>query len=224
MDMTIELAQQIEDNQKMHLGSTLLVFASAPVMIPKTNKCSCQAGLVDNNNITSLICKTQVASYFINLILDSKSSVSVITKHFLEAIGRKINESSTRPMTNIHGDKKKELGIAKAVFVCINIISIKTDIKVFKAKKYTIIVGNEWLKKTKALLDYKLCKLIIKYSKKSIVIKYYHWTISPVLKQNQKEKQSDKSDNDKSDEKKDQKEQKKLLNSLILSLPAMASH
>ncbi|KAG9299308.1 hypothetical protein G9A89_013956 [Geosiphon pyriformis] len=34
MDMAIKFAQQIEDNQKMHLGSTLPVFALAPIMTP----------------------------------------------------------------------------------------------------------------------------------------------------------------------------------------------
>ncbi|KAG9296598.1 hypothetical protein G9A89_015190 [Geosiphon pyriformis] len=34
MDMAIELAQRIEDNQRMHLGSTLPVFALVPVMAP----------------------------------------------------------------------------------------------------------------------------------------------------------------------------------------------
>ncbi|KAG9306160.1 hypothetical protein G9A89_016064 [Geosiphon pyriformis] len=82
---------------------------------PKTNKHPHQAELADNSNVTPLICKAQVAGYFIDLILNSESSVSVIVKHFLEAIGRKINESSTRPITNIHGDKKKGLDIAKAV-------------------------------------------------------------------------------------------------------------
>ncbi|KAG9303759.1 hypothetical protein G9A89_018656 [Geosiphon pyriformis] len=62
---------------------------------PKTNKRPHQAGLADNSNVTPLICKAQVAGYFIDLILDSESFVSVIAKHFLEAIGRKIDESST---------------------------------------------------------------------------------------------------------------------------------
>ncbi|KAG9295571.1 hypothetical protein G9A89_003874 [Geosiphon pyriformis] len=84
---------------------------------PKTNKHPCQAGLANNSNVISLICKAQVAGYFINLILDSKLSVSIIAKHFLETIDRKINESSTRPITNVHGNKKKNLGIAKAVSV-----------------------------------------------------------------------------------------------------------
>ncbi|KAG9284503.1 hypothetical protein G9A89_014107 [Geosiphon pyriformis] len=133
--------------------------------------------------------------YFIDLILDSGSSISVIAKHFLEAIGRKIDEPSTRPMTNVHGDKKKGLGIAKAIPVHINDISIETDMEVSEAKKYTIIVGNEWLKKAKALLDYELCELIIRCGKKLIV--------------NQEEEQSEESDDEESDDDEEQKEQKK---------------
>ncbi|KAG9306227.1 hypothetical protein G9A89_016131 [Geosiphon pyriformis] len=134
---------------------------------PKTNKCSYQAKLADNNNIIPLICKVQVAGYFIDLILDSESSVSIIAKHFLEAIGIKINEPSTRPITNIHGDKKK------------------------------------------ALLDYELCALTIRYDEKPIVVKCHYWTTSLVTKQNQEKEQSDESDNDESDDKKNQEKQEK---------------
>ncbi|KAG9301599.1 hypothetical protein G9A89_016669 [Geosiphon pyriformis] len=109
-------------------------------------------------------------------------------------------------MTNVHGDKKKGLGIAKAIPVCINSISIETDIEVSEAKEYTIIVGNKWLKKAKALLNYELCKLTIRCGKKSIVVKCRHWTTPLVSKQNQKEKQSNESDNDESNDKEDQKE------------------
>ncbi|KAG9297949.1 hypothetical protein G9A89_018777 [Geosiphon pyriformis] len=164
---------------------------------PKTNKHSHQAGLADNSNVTSLICKAQVTNYFIDLILNSRLFVSVIAKHFLEVIGRKINKPSTQLMTNVHGDKKKGLGIAKAVSVCINSISIETDMEVFKAKEYTIIVSNEWLKKIKALLDYKLCELTIRCGEKPIV------TTPLATKQNQEKEQSDKSDDDESDNDKD---------------------
>ncbi|KAG9293540.1 hypothetical protein G9A89_005543 [Geosiphon pyriformis] len=143
--------------------------------IPKTNKCSRQAGLADNSNVTPLICKAQVAGYFINLILDSGLS--------------------------------KGLGIAKAIPVRINGISIETDMEVSKAKEYTIIVGNEWLKKAKALFDYELCELTIKYGEKLIVVKCRHWTTPPANKQDQKEEQSDESDDKESDEKEKQEEQ-----------------
>ncbi|KAG9307182.1 hypothetical protein G9A89_017010 [Geosiphon pyriformis] len=143
---------------------------------PKTNKCSCQAELTDNNNVIPLICKAQVAGYFINLILDSRLSVSVIAKHFFEAIGRKIDD------------------IAKAIPVYINDISIETNMEVSEAKEYTII-------KAKVLLNYELCKLTIRYGKKSIVVKC-------LPKQNQEDEQSDESDDNESDDKEDQKKQK----------------
>ncbi|KAG9296635.1 hypothetical protein G9A89_002906 [Geosiphon pyriformis] len=133
----------------------------------KTNKNFCQAKLANNSNVTPLICKAQVAGYFIDLILNSELSVSVIAKHFLKAIGRKIDEPSTRPITNVHGNKKKDLGIAKAIPVHINGISIETNMEVFEAKEYTIIVGNKWLKKAKALLDYELCELTIRCGEKT---------------------------------------------------------
>ncbi|KAG9286861.1 hypothetical protein G9A89_012411 [Geosiphon pyriformis] len=184
---------------------------------PKTNKHPCQAGLADNSNVTSLICKAQVAGYFIDLILNSGSSVSVIAKHFLEAIGRKIDEPSTRPITNVHGDKKKGLGIAKAIPVCINGINIKTDMEVSEVKEYTIIVGNEWLKKAKALLDYELCELIIKCSEKPIVVKCRHWTTPPVPKQSPEKNKSDKSDDEESEEEEEQEETAELAYTIFTS-------
>ncbi|KAG9294161.1 hypothetical protein G9A89_021520 [Geosiphon pyriformis] len=159
----------------------LCKFLISKKKTPKINKCPCQAGFANNSNVTSLICKAQVAGYFIDLILDSELSVSIIAKHFLEAIGRKIDEPFTKPMTNVHGNKKK----------------------VSEAKEYTIIINNEWFKKAKTLLDYKLCKLIIKCGEKLIVVKCYHWTTPLVSKQNQEEKQSDESDNNKSNKEED---------------------
>ncbi|KAG9298725.1 hypothetical protein G9A89_012793 [Geosiphon pyriformis] len=114
-------------------------------------------------------------------------------------------------MSNIHDDKKKDLDIAKAVLVRINNISIETNMEVSKAKEYTIIVGNKWLKKAKVLLDYELCKLTIRCDEKFIVVKYCHWTTPLVLKQNQEEKQSDESDDNESDEEEDQEEPKETI-------------
>ncbi|KAG9299676.1 hypothetical protein G9A89_006392 [Geosiphon pyriformis] len=107
---------------------------------PKTNKQPHQAEFADNSNVTSLICKAQVAGYFIDLIITL----------------------STQPITNVHSNKKKGLSIAKAISVYINGISIETDMEVSEVKEYTII-------KVKALLDYELCELTIRCSEKPIV-------------------------------------------------------
>ncbi|KAG9289407.1 hypothetical protein G9A89_007968 [Geosiphon pyriformis] len=145
--------------------------------------------------------------------IDQRTNNNILIKVLItesrEAYHKKIDKPSTKPMTNVHGDKKKGLGIAKAIPVHINVISIETDMEVSEAKEYTIIVGNKWLKKAKALLDYKLCELTIRCDEKPIVIKCCHWTTSPVPKQNQKEEQSDESNDNESNEEEDQEEQKK---------------
>jgi hypothetical protein len=46
------------------------------------------------NETTPLTCTAKCAGYNFKLILDSGSSVSVISKHFLEAIARNIDEAS----------------------------------------------------------------------------------------------------------------------------------
>ncbi|KAG9303230.1 hypothetical protein G9A89_013556 [Geosiphon pyriformis] len=152
-----------------------IVQKSGPYFVVK-DLIETPAHITIGHNVTPLICKAQIAGYFIDLILDSELSVSIIAKHFLKAIGRKIDKPSTRPINNVYGDKKKDLDIAKAVPVHINSISIKTDIEVFKAKE---------------------C------GEKPIVIKCYHWTTSPVSKQNQEKERSDELDDDKSNKEED---------------------
>ncbi|KAG9306101.1 hypothetical protein G9A89_016005 [Geosiphon pyriformis] len=92
-------------------------------------------------------------------------------------------------------------------------------LSVTKLKK-TIIIGNEWLKKVKTLLNYELCELTIRCGKKLIVVKCCHWTTPPVPKQNQEEKQSNESNDNESDDEKNQEEQKKtakLIYTIVMS-------
>ena len=50
-----------------------------------------------------MYCKAKVDGQEIELILDSRSSGSVVTKKFLEKVGRKINQPSNINMIGIHG-------------------------------------------------------------------------------------------------------------------------
>ena len=56
-----------------------------------------------------MYCKAKVDGQEIELILDSGSSGSVVTKKFLEKAGRKIDQPSNINMINIYGRKKKAL-------------------------------------------------------------------------------------------------------------------
>ncbi|KAG9297986.1 hypothetical protein G9A89_018814 [Geosiphon pyriformis] len=69
---------------------------------PKTNKYLCQTELVNNNNITLLIYKAQVAGYFIDLILDSGlSTILLVTKQNQE-------DEQLNKLDNKESDKKED--------------------------------------------------------------------------------------------------------------------
>src|SRR5215204_7264683 len=125
---------------------------------------------------TPLTCEAKVAGYKFKLILDSGSSVSVISKHFLEAIACKIDEPSRRDLSNVHGQRKRALGIAKEVPVTVNGVTISADMEVMDTDAYAIIVGNGWLKEAKALIDYETCQLTIRSIQPPVLVQCQHWT------------------------------------------------
>ncbi|KAG9296824.1 hypothetical protein G9A89_002221 [Geosiphon pyriformis] len=99
----------------------------------------------------------------------------------------------------------KGLGIVKAIPIQINGVCIETDMKVSEAKDYIIIIGNEWLKKVKTLLDYELCELTICSETKPIVVKCRHWTVPPeVVKQQQSNNDDNSDDSDDSEDKEEE--------------------
>jgi hypothetical protein len=49
------------------------------------------------------MCKAQVAGWKVEVILDSGSSISIVSKNFMESLGRKIEKPSERRITGIHG-------------------------------------------------------------------------------------------------------------------------
>lgn len=54
---------------------------------------------------TPMTCKAQVAGWKVEVILDSGSSISIISKNFMESIGRRIEKTSGRKITGIHGER-----------------------------------------------------------------------------------------------------------------------
>src|SRR5215204_6999622 len=122
------------------------------------------------------MCKAKIAGYKFKLILDSSSSISVISKNFLQAIARKVDGPSQRDLSNVHGQQKRPLGIAKDILVTVNGVTISANMEVMNTDAYAIIVGNGWLKEAKALIDYKTCQLTIQSIQPPILVQCQHWT------------------------------------------------
>src|SRR6185369_3232160 len=109
-----------------------------------------------------MYCTAKVDGQWIQLILDSGSSGSVITKSFMEKINRKIDRQSSINMVGIHGDKKKALGEISNLPITIQDNLLPIDVVVSEATGYDVLVGNDWFIKYQAILDWRTNELRFK--------------------------------------------------------------
>jgi len=119
---------------------------------------------------TPMTCKAQVAGWKVEVILDSGSSISIISKNFMESIGRRIEKTSGRRITGIHGERRPSLGIVTQVPIKLEEIVVAVDMEVIDAAGYALILGTDWLRKAHAIIDYQECKLILKDEKRTAQI------------------------------------------------------
>ena len=89
-------------------------------------------------------------------MIDTGSGLCVITQQYLNKLGRQIDQESYSQLIDINGKETRPLGIAKNVSVTLNGKQpIKIDMVVMKATNYNVILGNNWLKRIEATINFK---------------------------------------------------------------------
>ena len=97
-----------------------------------------------------LVCSTAITGYEVPLILDSSSSLNIITLPMFQKLGLKLTHVASKAVTGIHGSKKMPIGEYDNLPFTIQGLSISADVVVIDATAYTVIIGNEWLSKMRA--------------------------------------------------------------------------
>ena len=90
----------------------------------------------------------------INVLLDSGSHSSVITKMFLDEMRVNIDKPTTIKMIDINGEKKAPLGKINRVPVKINDEQWEIEMIVTESKNYNVILGSDWLSLAKGIMNY----------------------------------------------------------------------
>lgn len=108
-----------------------------------------------------MICKGQVSGWTVEIIIDSGSSTSIMSKRFMEYINRKPNRASERMITGIHGNKKLSEGIIDDVPVHLGDVVVSADMEVIDTNAYHLVLGNDWLCKAKTSLTTTILKLLL---------------------------------------------------------------
>ena len=117
----------------------------------------------------------QVDRATIQLILDSGSSGSVISKQFLEKVGRKVDQPSHINIIKINGEKRKALGEIKSLPIVVQKQLLPVNIIVSEATGYDVLVENDWLTKYQAKLDWEKQTLMVRIDGKTFTVDAVCW-------------------------------------------------
>ena len=140
---------------------------------PGSRNAKIVAQFVDNvaPNPTALYCDAEVKGRLIPLILDSGASGSIVSCQLLNDLGIAIERPSTTVMINVHREQKRPLGEVLNFPITIQGVTISADIVVVTdAQSYSVIVGNDWLSKVKALIDYQNSVMMITWQGQDLEI------------------------------------------------------
>ncbi len=120
----------------------------------------------DEQDATALYCDASIKETEIPLILDSGAAGSIVSCRLLEDLKIRIDRPSTTMMINVNGERKRPLGEVSNFPITIQDITVPIDVVVTEADSYSAIVGNDWLSKVKANIDYETSTMTISWDKK----------------------------------------------------------
>lgn len=112
---------------------------------------------------SALYCDASIKHIEFPLIVDSGSAGSIISLALLKDLEMEITKASRTVMVNVNGECRRPLGAVSEIPLNIMGRIIPMDAIVTDANSYAAIVGNDWLRKTKANIDYETNELTLKW-------------------------------------------------------------
>ncbi|PKY56151.1 hypothetical protein RhiirA4_476230 [Rhizophagus irregularis] len=134
--------------------------------------------LKENQKSTAMYCDATVRGVKVPLIIDSGAAGSIVAHHFLLKLGVKIDQPSTASMVNVNGERKIPIGEVLNFPITVQGIEVPINVVVTEAETYSVIVGNDWLRKVKANIDYETSTMIINWKEKEAKVPVEYQLVS----------------------------------------------
>src|ERR1043165_4967476 len=154
------------------VGNELIKGIRKPTTRTKTKGIHLASG--DNNEedekSTALYCDASIKNIRIPLIIDSGSAGRIISLSLLKDLGFEIDRPSNTVMVNVNGERRRPLGAVTKIPLNIQGRIIPFNAIVTEAASYSAIVGNDWLRKTKAKIDYEDCIMTLTWEGEELTI------------------------------------------------------
>ncbi|PKC00129.1 hypothetical protein RhiirA5_403357 [Rhizophagus irregularis] len=116
----------------------------------------------------ALYCDATVKGTEIPLIIDSGAAGSIVSCQLLKDLKIPIDRPSTTMMINVNGERKRPLGEVLNFPITIQDITVPINVVVTEAESYAAIVGNDWLSKVRANIDYESSTMNLTWNKQTI--------------------------------------------------------
>lgn len=123
----------------------------------------------NNSKSTALYCDASIKHIQFPLIIDSGSAGCIISLNLLRDLDMEITHASKTLMVNVNGEKRRPLGAVSDIPLKIQECIIPMEAIVTEADSYAAIIGNDWLRKVKAKVDYEEGLMSFKWNGKDIV-------------------------------------------------------
>ena len=122
----------------------------------------------DNDHLTTAMkCEILVGREPVTAVINSGAAVSIITHSLMKKLGYTPDQLSNLVIAITNGARIKALGEISHLQVSCNYLKILTTIQVIESKDDVLILGNNWLIKVRASMDYERSILTIKYKGRS---------------------------------------------------------
>ncbi|KAG9298297.1 hypothetical protein G9A89_002785 [Geosiphon pyriformis] len=131
------------------LDAIFLFELEEPLTMPLFN-----GAILKEKPITVMYTDAKVDGHSIKLILDSRSAGSIITKQLMDQLGCRVDRTTSARIITTNRTTKTSIGEIDDFPFKVNGIIIPIKVLVIEATQYQTLVGNDWLSKTNAILDW----------------------------------------------------------------------
>ncbi|GBC00311.1 hypothetical protein RclHR1_38090001 [Rhizophagus clarus] len=122
----------------------------------------------DLDQTTATRCELYVGKEPISAVIDSGAVTSIITKSLMKQLGYQIDQPSNMVIVTANGTRIRALGMIAALPIHLSHIIVQTPVHVLDSQDDVLILGNDWLRRVNAIVNWRAEKLSVHYKGRTV--------------------------------------------------------
>ncbi|KAG9306648.1 hypothetical protein G9A89_004195 [Geosiphon pyriformis] len=132
-----------------------------PTLFKSSDMLLFSGAALEEKLIMAMYTDAKINGHSIKLIFNSCLADSIITRQLMDQLGCRVDCTASAKIITVDGATKTPIGEINDFPIKVNDIIVPIKVLVMKATQYQALVGNDWLFKTNAMLDWTTQKLVL---------------------------------------------------------------